>query len=66
LESRSKETICGVVRNIGRNGEQSCILTLGELRHIRVDMLTTVFIGNSQTCLINGKMVTRRGYENKR
>jgi len=28
-------------------------------------MFTTVFIGNSQTRVINGKLVTPRGYENK-
>jgi precorrin-3B C17-methyltransferase len=66
LANRSKETVCGIVRNIGRNGEQSCILTLQELRAARLDMFSTVFIGNSQTHLINGKMVTRRGYERKR
>lgn len=66
LANRGKETVCGIVRNIGRNGEQSCILTLDELRSARVDMFSTVFIGNSQTCLINGRMVTRRGYEHQR
>ena len=38
------------------------VLTLGELRNTPVDMFTTVFIGNSQTCSIGGKMVTPRGY----
>jgi precorrin-3B C17-methyltransferase len=38
------------------------VLTLGELRHTTVDMFTTVFIGNSQTRNIGGKMVTPRGY----
>ncbi len=66
LETRSKETVCGIVRNIGRDGEQSRILTLGELRNTRVDMFTTVFIGNSQTRVINAKIVTRRGYEKKK
>lgn len=66
LANRSKETICGIVRNIGRNGEQSSILTLQELRAAKVDMFSTVFIGNSQTRFINGKMVTSRGYEHKK
>ena len=38
------------------------ILTLGELKDERLDMFTTVFIGNSQTMNISGKMVTQRGY----
>ncbi len=32
---------------------------------IPVNMFTTVFIGNSQTEIINGKMVTPRGYKAK-
>ncbi|MDE5582979.1 MAG: precorrin-3B C(17)-methyltransferase [Ruminococcus sp.] len=64
LESRPPETVCGFVRNIGRNGQESRILTLAQLRETQVDMFTTVFIGNSETVVINGKMVTPRGYRN--
>lgn len=64
LEYRNKETICGYSRNIGRTGQECKILTLGELRNTSVDMFTTVIIGNSETKLINGKMVTPRGYRN--
>ena len=38
------------------------VMTLKELRDTRVDMFTTVYIGNSQTKMLNGKMVTPRGY----
>ena len=62
LRHKSPETVCGYVRNIGRKGEQSRILTLAELINEQVDMFTTVFIGNSETKLVNGKMVTPRGY----
>lgn len=62
LEYKSEDTICGIVRNIGREGEESQVLTLGQLRTTTVDMFTTVFIGNSQTKNIAGKMVTPRGY----
>lgn len=65
LNSKSPETPCGIVRNIGRDGEQGEIYTLAQLRGVRVDMFTTVFIGNSQTRVIHGKLVTPRGYENK-
>ena len=58
------ETICGVVRNIGREGESFQVMTLKELRDYKADMFTTVFIGNSQTMEINGRMVTPRGYRN--
>lgn len=66
LENRNEETVCGIVKNIGREGEVGRLLALGELRELKADMFTTVFIGNSQTRILNGKMVTRRGYENKR
>jgi len=64
LKYKAGETVCGYVRNIGRAGEQSEILTLDQLKSTDVDMFTTVFIGNSETRPINGKMVTPRGYKN--
>ena len=62
LRFRSPETVCGYVRNIGRDGEHSRICTLSELQDEQVDMFTTVYIGNSETKIIAGKMVTPRGY----
>lgn len=63
LRHKAPETACGFVRNIGRSGEQAVTLTLAQLQENQgVDMFTTVFIGNSQTVLLNGKMVTPRGY----
>lgn len=64
LKHRSGDTVCGYVRNIGRDGQESRILTLSELRDTAVDMFTTVYIGNSDTKIIGGKMVTPRGYRN--
>ena len=64
LESKSPDTVCGITQNIGRKGERSKILTLLELRDTEVDMFTTVFIGNSETKAIGGRMVTPRGYQN--
>ena len=62
LKVQSADTVCGYVRNIGREGQMAEILTLGELRDTEVDMFTTVFIGNSSTRRIGDKMVTPRGY----
>ena len=64
LKYASKETVCGIVKNIGREGECAEVMTLKQLRDTQVDMFTTVFIGNSQTKVINNKMVTPRGYRN--
>jgi len=62
LETLPPETVCGLVRSIGRKGESRALTTLGELAAQPCDMLTTVFIGNSATRVIDGWMVTPRGY----
>ena len=62
LKHKKGDTVCGIVRNIGREGESCEILSLEELREKKVDMFTTVFIGNSATMELNGRMVTPRGY----
>ena len=56
------ETPCGYVRNIGREGQESAVLTLKELSEFPADMFTTVIIGNRTTKVIGGKLVTPRGY----
>ena len=63
MEHKPKETICGIVNNIGREGEHMQVMTLSELRDTKVDMFTTVFIGNTRTKVLNGRMVTPRGYK---
>lgn len=62
MEYRSAETPCGIVHNIGRDGEMTQIMTLEELRDMQADMFMTVFIGNSVTRVIDGRLVTPRGY----
>lgn len=62
LTCKSPETVCGLVRNIGRACQQAEVIPLGRLGQASADMFTTVFIGNSQTRNLNGKMVTPRGY----
>lgn len=63
LEYKAPVTVCGTVRNIGREGQEYRIMTLEELRETKTDMFTTVFIGNEETVELNGKMVTPRGYK---
>ena len=62
---KAPETVCGWVRNIGREGQNSHLCTLAELRDEQVDMFTTVFVGSSTTREIAGRMVTPRGYRAK-
>ncbi|MEM1483773.1 precorrin-3B C(17)-methyltransferase [Oscillospiraceae bacterium PP1C4] len=64
LRHRQPQTVVGFVRNIGRENEETQVMTLAQLRDTQVDMFTTVFIGNSQTRNLNGKMITPRGYRN--
>lgn len=64
MKYQSPDTVCGIVGHIAREGEVSRVMTLKELRDTQVDMFTTVFIGNSQTKELHGKMVTPRGYRN--
>ncbi len=63
LQFQSPDTVCGITEQIGREGEWARVLSLQQLREEQVNMFTTVFIGNSQTRVVNGKMVTPRGYE---
>lgn len=62
LERKAPETVCGLARNIAREGQSVRILSLGELRDAEADMFTTVFIGASATRRTGDRMVTPRGY----
>ncbi len=62
LRTLPANRLCGIARNIGREGESCRILSLGELRDASVDMFCTIFIGNAMTKEIGGRLVTPRGY----
>lgn len=64
LQYKKEDTVCGIVSQIGREGQSYQVMTLKELKDTQVDMFTTVFIGNAQTQEIGGHMVTPRGYRN--
>ena len=59
---KDPQTVCGIVRSIGRAGETARLLPLAELENTPVDMFTTVFIGNAATRVLGGKMVPPWGY----
>lgn len=63
LHTIEGDRVCGYVENIGREGTKVGISTLKELKDKEVNMFTTVFIGNSESEVIHGKLVTRRGYQ---
>lgn len=62
---KKADTVCGLARNIGREGERVHLLTLEALRETPADMYTTVFIGALSTIAEGGRMITPRGYERK-
>ncbi|MBQ3666055.1 MAG: precorrin-3B C(17)-methyltransferase [Lachnospiraceae bacterium] len=62
LKYRDGDCVCGYAMNIGRENENWKVTTLVELKKMELNMFTTVFIGNSQTKNMDGKMVTPRGY----
>ena len=59
---RTPDTPVGIVRNAGRPDQTAWFTTLSKLKEEPVDMFCVVLIGNSQTYLKNGKMITPRGY----
>lgn len=57
---------CGYVENIGREGTTTVTCTLKELRDAKVNMFTTVFVGNSTSEIVDGKLITKRGYKREK
>jgi len=65
LQYRSPETSVCIARNVGRKDEHLRFMTLEELDASMVDMFSLVIVGNSQTRMIEKRMVTPRGYNNQ-
>ena len=61
-EGRDGQTPVGYVRQAGRTDQQLTLTTLAELNPEDIDMFTVIIIGNSQTYVADGKMITPRGY----
>jgi precorrin-3B C17-methyltransferase len=62
LLMRSSDTPVGYVRQAGREEQEVKVTTLGSLDPEDVDMFTVILIGNSQSYLADGKIITPRGY----
>ena len=62
LESRPASTPAGIVANATRPGQRVAMTTLGELDPAGVDMVSMVIVGSSATRVVNGRMVTPRGF----
>ena len=62
LQERAAETPVGYVRQAGREDEEVKLTTLAAFDPEDVDMFTVILIGNSQSYVVDGKMITPRGY----
>ena len=62
LQMRSADTPVGYVRQAGRPEQEVKMTTLAFFNPEDVDMFTVILIGNSQSYVFDGKMVTPRGY----
>jgi precorrin-3B C17-methyltransferase len=63
LKHIKPDTPVGIVRQAGREGQTATVTTLKEMLNCDIDMVTTIVVGNSATKVVNGKMVTARGYD---
>ena len=65
LRHRSPDTPVAIVKSAYRRRERIEFTTLAHMSDADIGMLSTVLIGNSNTVVQNGLMVTPRGYANK-
>lgn len=65
LRYRDPKTPVGIVTAASREKEQKVIATLADFTKEDINMFSLVIIGNSQTYVKEGYMITPRGYENK-
>jgi len=65
LKYRDQNTPVGIVKNAMRKSQDVHVVSLPELADADVDMLTTVFIGSTQSARYREFMYTPRGYSEK-
>ena len=62
LEHRAASTPVAVVSDAHRPGQRVTLTTLDDLDPTQVSMAATVIVGSTQTRVVDGRMVTPRGY----
>ena len=60
---RKPTTPVGIITNATGEGERAQIITLGEVSPYHIDTETILIIGNSETFVFQGRMITPRGYK---
>ncbi|SJZ42277.1 precorrin-3B C(17)-methyltransferase [Garciella nitratireducens] len=63
MQFRTLQTPVGIVKNAQRENQEIFLTNLQEMLNYPIDMFTTIIIGNSHTKILNGKIVTPRGYQ---
>ena len=61
-EFKDGSTPVGIVKDVGREGQEKFICTFDTMDFERVDMTTMVIIGNKSTYIHDDLMITPRGY----
>lgn len=62
-ESKSGDTPVGVVKNAGRDNEEVYVYTIDSMDFEMCDMSTMVIVGNKESYVEDGKIITPRGYK---
>ncbi len=63
LAYKPASTPVGIVRNAHRHDEQVTVTNLDKFTRQQIDMFSLVIIGNAQTYVMDGKIITPRGYQ---
>lgn len=62
LKYKEEDTPVGIVKNSGRDNTEIILATLRNIPYEKMDMLSTLIVGNSNTYVKDGQMITPRGY----
>lgn len=62
LKYKSDQTVVGIGKNVGRSHEIEKITTIKDLDETEINMTTIVIVGNKNTYVADGRMITPRGY----
>lgn len=65
LRHRLPVTPVGIVKSAYRDGQTVVLTDLEHMLDFEIGMLTTIIVGNSSTYVLDGKMITPRGYQRK-
>ncbi len=65
---RGENVPVGIVRNATRSGQEATVTSVGQFGayYERIDMLSIIIIGNSQSYAGRGRIITPRGYKGVR